>query len=272
LYSLLANRDFARFYDKTEFGLRWQTDISPGLVLNSSIRYENRTPLSFVSFGPIFNSRLLTGDNAFVFNTDLRIRFGQKYSIFPDRRFSDGYTGPQLRLSYSAASINQFNGNRTYHKVSLNLGDDVTLGTKGDLSCFVEGGTLLSDNDQVPFVDRFHFQGNELLIYPTGFSRNTFLNLPFYDFSTEGSFVQAHLNHDFNGWVLGRIPGLMQTGFSLVAGARVLETSDNPTYWEFNVGLNKIGWGLFRVLRVDVVWSVQSGQPTQRNLRFGIGL
>jgi len=63
----------------------------------------------------------------------------------------------------------------------------------------------------------------------------------------------------------------MQTGFSLVAGARYLDTPSNPAYWEFNVGFNNVGWDLFRVLRVDVVWSVQSGQ-TQRNIRFGIGL
>ena len=97
------------------------------------------------------------------------------------------------------------------------------------------------------------------------------MNLPYYDFSTSDRFVQAHINHDFNGWILGRIPGLNQTGFSLVTGARVLEASDNPTYWEFNVGLNNLGWDLFRILRVDSVWSVQSGQ-SQWKLRIGIGL
>ena len=284
IYTLVDEQNFARYYAKTQLGFRWQTDIIPGLVLNSSIRYEDRTQLSnttdFVIFDrderffqpniPTFETDFLTGDQALIFNANLRIRFGQKYSVFPDRRFSDGYVGPQLRLSYAGA-INQLGGDASYHKISLNLGDNVTLGIKGDFSYFAEAGTFLSD-DQVPFVDRFHFQGNELLIYPTGFSRNTFLNLPYYDFSTAGSFVQAHLNHDFNGWILGRIPVLKKTGFSLVAGARVLETSDNPTYWEFNVGLNKIGWDLFRILKVDVVWSVQSGQPTQRNLRFGIGL
>ena len=283
LYTLLTEQNFARYYSKTEVGFRWQTDISPGIVLNSSIRYEDRTQLSnttdFVIFGqdervfesnlPTANTQLVTGDQALLLNANLRIRFGQKYTIFPDRRFSDGYKGPQLRLSYTGA-INSIGADVSYHKISLSLDDRLTLGTKGDFSYFVGGGTFLS-NDSVPFVDHFHFAGNELLIHPTGFSRAGFLNLPYYDFSTSDSFVQAHINHDFNGWILGRIPGLNRTGFSLVTGARVLETSDNPTYWEFNVGLNNVGWDLFRILRVNSVWSVQSGR-SQWKLRIGIGL
>ena len=283
LYTLLTEQNFARYYTKTEVGFRWQTDISPGIVLNSSIRYEDRTQLAnttdFVIFGqdervfesnlPTANTQLITGDQALLFNANLRIRFGQKYTIFPDRRFSDGYTGPQLRLSYTGA-INSIGADVSYHKISLSLYDRITLGTKGDFSYFVGGGTFISD-DSVPFVDHYHFSGNELSLYPTGFSRAAFLNLPYYDFSTSDRFVQAHINHDFNGWILGRIPGLNQTGFSLVTGARVLEASDNPTYWEFNVGLNNLGWDLFRILRVDSVWSVQSGQ-SQWKLRIGIGL
>ncbi len=270
IYSLVANQFFARFYSKSELGLRWQTDVSPGIVLNTSVRYEDRTRIDYSPvFFTSFDARALGDAKALILNADLRIRIGQKYSIFPDRRYSDGYSGPQLRLSYTGA-IRTLGTNLSYHKVSLNIGDYLSIGNKGDFSYFLEGGTFLS-NERAAFVDNFHFQGNQLLIYPSDSEQGTFLNLPYYDFSTNESFVQAHVNHDFNGWVLGRIPGLMQTGFSLVAGARYLDTPSNPAYWEFNVGFNNVGWDLFRVLRVDVVWSVQSGQ-TQRNIRFGIGL
>jgi len=277
IYTLLTEQNFARYYGKRELGFRWQTDISPGIVLNSSIRYEDRSRLNnttdFVIFDqeerefmpnlPTFETLAITGEQALLLSANLRIR-----TLFPDRRFSDGYKGPQFRLSYTGA-IRALGGDASYHKISLNISDQKTLGTKGDFSYYIEGGRLLS-NTEVPFVDRFHFSGNELFISPTNGTR-TFFSLPYYDFSTTGSFIQGHFSHDFNGWILGRIPGLNRTGFSLTAGAKYLDSPIRPSYAELHVGLNNIGWDLFRILRVDSVWSFTEGE-SRWNLRIGIGL
>ncbi len=282
IYTLLTEQNFARYYGKRELGFRWQTDISPGIVLNSSIRYEDRSRLNnttdFVIFDqeerefmpnlPTFETLAITGEQALLLSANLRIRIGQKYTLFPDRRFSDGYKGPQFRLSYTGA-IRALGGDASYHKISLNISDQKTLGTKGDFSYYIEGGRFLS-NTEVPFVDRFHFSGNELFISPTNGTR-TFFSLPYYDFSTTGSFIQGHFSHDFNGWILGRIPGLNRTGFSLTAGAKYLDSPIRPSYAELHVGLNNIGWDLFRILRVDSVWSFTEGE-SRWNLRIGIGL
>ena len=282
IYTLLTEQNFARYYEKRELGFRWQTDVSPGIVLNSSVRYEDRGGLDnttdFVIFDqeereftpnlPANETQLITGEQALLLSANLRIRIGQKYTLFPDRRFSDGYKGPQLRLSYTGA-IRALGGDASYHKISLNISDQKTLGAKGDFSYYIEGGRFLS-NTEVPFVDRFHFLGNELLIAPTT-GTSTFFSLPYYEYSTDDSFVQAHVSHDFNGWILGRIPGLKRTGFSLTAGAKYLDTPSNPSYTELHIGLNNVGWDLFRILNVNSVWSFIDGQ-SQWNLRIGIGL
>jgi hypothetical protein len=54
-----------------------------------------------------------------------------------------------------------------------------------------------------------------------------------------------------------------------VAGAHVLNTDGNKPYSEVSVGLDNIGWGSFRFLRVDYVQSFYQGN-TKGAFVFGL--
>jgi len=58
---------------------------------------------------------------------------------------------------------------------------------------------------------------------------------------------------------LGKIPLLNKLNFNMVIGAHNLSTSNNTPYQEFNIGIDNLGWGKFRFLRVDYVRSYQNG-------------
>ena len=83
---------------------------------------------------------------------------------------------------------------------------------------------------------------------------NRFNVLPYYERSTNTGYFEAHAEHNFKGWVLGKIPGINKLNFNLVAGAHLLSTQDQRLYRELNVGLSNVGWGKFRLLRVDYVY------------------
>jgi hypothetical protein len=68
-----------------------------------------------------------------------------------------------------------------------------------------------------------------------------------------------HAEHDFNGFILGKIPFLNKLNFNLIFGAHNLATPDNKAYQEYTVGIDNIGWGKFRFLRLDYVRSYQNG-------------
>ena len=88
---------------------------------------------------------------------------------------------------------------------------------------------------------------------------NVFNLMPYYDFSTNKSYFEGHLEHDFRGWILGKIPGINQLNLNLIAGAHFLSTEERKTYSEISVGIDNLGFGKFRLLRVDYVRSYYNG-------------
>ena len=69
-----------------------------------------------------------------------------------------------------------------------------------------------------------------------------------------------HLQHDFNGYIWNKIPGLKALGFEFVTGAHFLYTPEQLPYMEFNLGIDRIGWKLFRILRADFVIGYRPGE------------
>ena len=59
--------------------------------------------------------------------------------------------------------------------------------------------------------------------------------------------------------------------YNLIVGAHGFTTKDKTPYQEFSLGLNNIGWGKYRFLRIDYVRSYQSGFINDGVL-FGISL
>lgn len=282
LYTIFAERNYAKYYDKKYYGFSWRTDIAPPVVLTSSLRYEQRAPLVNNVVNPILDrdNRAYTSNdptggaipfnqhNALILDLIARIRFGQKYVMFPDRRFSDGYKGPEMTISWRSA-MSFFNGDVTYQKLAFSISDSKTLGLFGDLNFYANGG-LYFNAEEIPFVDYRHFMGNRLTILESNNYHKRFLAMDYYSRSAADKYFQAHIHHDFNGWILDKIPGINQLGFSLVAGAKYLHSDNFPDYVELHLGLNNLGWNFFRLLRLDGVWSYSDGRG-QWHARIGIG-
>ena len=107
-------------------------------------------------------------------------------------------------------------------------------------------------------MDYQHFNGNQTHI---GFGTylNVFNNLPYYDLSTNDAYLELHTEHDFGGFILGKIPLLNTLNFNMIIGAHLLSTPDHKPYQEYSIGIDNIGWGKFRFLRLDYVRSYQGG-------------
>ncbi len=88
---------------------------------------------------------------------------------------------------------------------------------------------------------------------------NVFNLLPYYKLSTNKSYLEGHIEHDFRGWILGKIPGINTLNFNLIAGAHFLTSESNKPYTEWSVGLDNLGIGKYRLLRLDYVRSYFEG-------------
>ena len=283
-YTLLLRRNHAKYLGLNYLSLRHRSEPWAGFFLNSQIKWEDRLPLvNNTDFSYFRRDEAFTSNNPFnelednpsfdrhqalILDVSANVRFKQKYVRYPDRRFYAGSEGPSLTLRYTGA-FDIGGTDIAYHKIAASLSDNYSLGVAGRFNWYANGGIFFND-EELPLFDQRHFLGSEIFILPNSNYNNRFLLLPYYDYSTDESYLQVHLQHYFDGYLLDKIPGVRKLGWSLVAGTKYLNTPENPAYYEFHVGLNNIGYKIVRLVRLDSVWSLTDGEVGW-GLRMSIG-
>ncbi len=277
--SLYFERNFLKIYERAFAEVNYSQEVFNGLRIFATTSYEDRSPLFNTTDQTFFpqEDEVFTSNNPLdPLDTEIgaidvhqiakgelsaQINFGQKYYNYPTGKFnisSDRF--PTLFLGYEtgfAASEERYNFNQL--KVRLRQGFDIN--NKGRFNYNIKAGTFLGDAEDISFVDYQHFNGNQTRVGTSGSYLNTFNLLPYYERSTNNSYLEAHAEHDFKGWLLGKIPGINKLNFNLVVGAHVLSTVENKPYTEWSVGLDNLGWGKYRLLRLDYVRSNGLGKP-----------
>ncbi len=275
--SLLFERNYIKIYDRGFAEIAYQQELTNGLFFSGNFSYQNRKPLenhtdlvwvdhddlSYSSNNPV--NPELSGLESFeqhhIFKTEalFQIRFGQKYMSYPDGKFNIRESKyPILSFGYEkgfGASENRYN----FDHFKARVNQDLKLGNKGEFAYNLRAGTFLNA-EEIAFPDFRHFNGNQTRI-GNGFSYlNRFNLLPYYAMSTNTTYAEAHAEHNFKGWILGKIPFLNTLNYNLVLGGHALYTEDNKPYSEYSVGIDNLGFGKYRLLRLDYVISNQDGQ------------
>ena len=279
IMTLFFRRNYLKAYDNNFIRADFSRDLGAVFAVRSSIEYEDRSPLTNNYDGSIFykDSRNFTPNiaienhQAFIFRLSLRIKPGERIVRYPDRTFKVGSSWPTLWLHYKRAIKNVAGSDTDFELLHASINKNYSLGTKGDLNIYIHGGTFLNSPDF--FVDNVHFLGNQTHIAYTGTYNYSFLMLPYYDFSTNDDFLQWHIQHSFDGYILGKIPLIRRLNWHLVGGYKqLLKTGDD--YLEWHIGLDNIGYKLFRLFRVDAVWAkrlLDIEQPTvDEGFNFGV--
>jgi len=267
--SLVFENNFIKLFDKTFIRLDYTEEIFNGVRLFSALSYERRSALFNTEFEDEFtsNNPLLPNDfttpafenhNIVKFIATGRIRFKQDYLSYPDAKYTlrnDAY--PTLFITYEggfAVSDDAFN----FSQLRIRLTQNFNIANKGEFGYNLRAGTFL-DSDELTFVDFQHFNGNETRVGTASNYLNSFNLLPYYELSTNDTYFEGHIEHNFKGYILGKIPLLNKLNYNLTVGANLLTTNGNQPYSEFYAGIDNLGWGKFRFLRLDYVRSYQGG-------------
>jgi hypothetical protein len=273
--SLAFKNNFMKLYNLESAAIGYSQDIANGVNLNGKIEYQQRKPLfnntdfSLFSKDDLYTSNNPLAPNDFTtaafekhhltkINLLAKINFGNKYSSRPDGKFNirnEKY--PTLYLGYEKAvaanekkyEFDHFNTRLTY---------DLTLGNKGVLGLNLKAGKFLNA-DNIAFIDYKHFNGNQTHIGQSARYLNVFNLLPYYSNSTNDSYFEAHTEYNDKGYIMNKIPLLNKLKSTLILGAHALSTPNNKPYTEVTVGLDNLGFGKFKMLRVDYVRSYQNG-------------
>lgn len=284
--SLAFEDNYMKLYDRSFVQARFTEELFNGFRFYSTLSYERRKALfntteqvifpegddEYTSNNPLSESAYgiapFETHNIVKLNVSARINFGQEYLSYPDSKFNitkEKY--PTLLVGYEkglGATTDDYN----FDQVKARLYQSFNVSNKGRFSYNIRAGKFFNADD-ISFVDFQHFNGNQIHVSQEGNYTDVFNNLGYYDLSTNDSYLEMHAEHDFNGFILSRIPLLNKLNFNLVIGAHALSTPDNKPYQEYTIGLDNIGFGKWRFLRVDYVRSYQSGFASDAIL-FGL--
>lgn len=287
LYALFDKQNLIKIYEKAYAQIGWRQEIANGVLLTAAAEYAQRRPLtlhsdySFVEREDAYASNnpehptayrpSFTRHEAVLVAVSLRLRYKQHYLSYPKRKFIVGSKLPDLWIHYRKG-IPLSDGDADFDHVAVQIRETHrSLGLLGSLSFNVEAGTFLNKS-QVYFMDYKHFNGNETFIgTPSNYYKSFFL-LPYYSHSTSSDYVQAHLEHSFQGFLLDKIPGIRKLGWYTVLGGKFLYTAEQPNYTELSLGFDNIGFGIFRLFRVDGAVALKNGKYRDWGVVFGLTL
>jgi len=258
-----------KIYGKTYGQLAYQQELVNGVFFTSSIEYNQRQALTNQSdysftrteintylsnnpeapriFDPAFEDQ-----EALLLELSLRFRYKQKYISYPKRKYIMGSPLPDLWIDYRKG-ISAFDSDVNFDQLRLRIKENfLPIGIWGYLAFQLEAGTFLNKK-AVPFIDAQHFNGNRTRIGVPQTYNNSFHLLPYYQYSTTSNYFEAHYQHHLEGYLLDKIPGVRSLGWTSVIGASFLYTEEEEDYLELSFGLDRLGFGLFRLFRFDLV-------------------
>ncbi|MGM0635419.1 MAG: DUF5686 and carboxypeptidase regulatory-like domain-containing protein [Bacteroidota bacterium] len=269
-------RSYIKLYDRLFAEALYSQEFFNGFRGFASIGFEERSPLTNATNSRIWvnNGDGFTANNPFApasFGSESFqkhqiaiakiggiFNFGQKYISRPDGKYnipSSKY--PTLSFVYEkgfAADLSDYN----FDVLKVRVTQNINLKNLGKFAYSINAGTFFGD-ESVSAVDLKHFNGNQTYFETASNYLNRFNLMPYYEFSTNQNYTDWHAEHNFNGFILNKIPGIRQLNLNLIAGAKTLVTENRKPYSELSIGVDNIGIGKLRFLRVDYVQPYHNG-------------
>jgi Family of unknown function (DUF5686)/CarboxypepD_reg-like domain len=273
--TLFFRNNFMKLYNLEFAKIRYSQDLFNGINLNGQLEFQQRKPLfnttnySITKSDDSYSSNNPSEPNDYInpgfekhslakISLNAKINFGNKYISRPDGKFNiRNNKYPTVFLNYEkafAATEKKYE----FDQVSTRIIYDITLNNKGNLGINIKAGTFFNAA-AISFIDYEHFNGNQTHIGQSERYLNVFNLLPYYSHSTNDSYFEFHSEYNDKGYIMNKIPLLNTLRTNLILGFHTLALPEANPYSEFTIGLDKLGFGKFKMLRVDYVHSYQNG-------------
>jgi hypothetical protein len=282
IYTLLAEQNFLKVYEKTYGKITFGREIVNGLILNAVTEFserkninnaenlpkiyrdvENREFSSANPQNPLAENIENATSRLFALTAIVQIRPGQKFASYPNLKFRYASKYPVLTFYYTRAIAGVLGSNAQFEHIRGSLRHEVNLNMLGNLQFELRGG-YFGDTTAMYFADNKHFMTSQTIFSHGQF--DAFYALPYYTRSAARPYAEGHFEHHFGGFILNKIPLLKKLRLSEKAGFHFLYQKEKPYYWEANFGLDKIA----RVFRLDYVLAKGEQQKFAHYIRLHI--
>jgi hypothetical protein len=281
LYSLFEKQNYQKLYQKQFVSASLSGRITGGWKASASAEWANRKWLPNSSTYSFFDpaNRVFTSNNPLIpaqdvplfpenqsFKINLRTSydFSDKYETYPSGRRYLPSKYPTIGLNYTKGIKSLLGSDVDYDLLSADISkSDIDMGFYGKTSFFAGAGKFLNTN-KLFYPDFKHFDGNQILAYTPGINR--FLLLDYYNFSTPDKYVEAHLEHNFSGFITNKIPIIRKFKLQEIVDVNYLYTPTLKNYTELGFGLQYLN------IRAMYGISYNSGSKVNSAFRLGISL
>jgi len=284
--SLVQQLNYFKIYERWIAGFQVKRHYGNGFSWNASIQYEDRIPLqnttqfSFVqkrntneftdNLPTEFAGNPMIRHQAFIANAQISFQPGLRYTQFPDRKEPQGSKAPVFTLFYQKGIPNLLNSTVDYDKWHFKIQDEVNIKRLGSFEYAALVGGFLNDKSvQIP--DMKHLLGNRFTL-ATPYLRS-FQLAPYYRYSnTAKIFGEFHLEYYLKGLISNKLPLFRQAHWYFVLGNNSFYINQNQYYTEAFVGIDNLGFKIFRGIRCDFIKSWDSFKQSSTGLRVGFKL
>lgn len=283
--SLFFKNNYMKLYEKNYLSARYNKEVINGINMYFGLEYADRNSVfNQTDYVLIAQNKLYTSNNPLdsddfengaidrhqlvKFNLTTQINFGQKYIARPDGKINlRNSKYPTLVFGYEKGMLSQ-EKNYEYDLFTGRVSYSKTVGNKGDFGINIKGGKFFNAHG-IAFVDYKHFNGNQTHVTSASRNLNAFNLLPYYSHSTNKEYYEMHFEHNFNGYVMNKIPVLNLLKSNLVVSFRQLAVPEFKPYHEMSVGLDRLGFGKFKNFRIDYVKGFNGSTAATEGFMFG---
>ena len=276
---LFFEDNIIKTYQSSFIRAGFNTGIGSGLSFNAAIQYASRAPLDNTTdftlkdrankfYSPNYPTEIvaanITPHQVLLITTGLRWQPGARYVELPQRTINIGGKSPVFSLQLTKSIKGVAGSDGSFAKWRFDMTDQINLKLKGLFRYRVGWGGFINDK-QVQLPDYTHFNGNNWQ-FGTG-DLNSFQLLPMYQLSnTEPFYWLAHAEYNLKGFITNKIPGIKKLNLYLLTGLNTCYVNSDRRYFEWFVGVDN----LFKLFRVDHIFSYQPGRPMQSTIRLGV--
>ncbi len=206
------------------------------------------------------------------------------YGFGVEQRFGKNLF-PSFVINYKKGYKGVLGSQFSYDKIQIKYSQPILLGKLGRLKTTIDAGKTFG---KVPIALLSPIPANQTF----WITRSTFSLINYYDFVTD-TYIAGHFDHHFGGLILNKIPLIkklklrsvlvFKTVYGTISSDNIAINKsnityvapDNKLYYEYGFGLENIGYGNIRPIRVDFLWRGKhtsvNGLPSPKfAIRIGI--
>jgi len=236
----LTNLSPSNYYFNDGIQITHKFEVVNGLFLNTDFNLDRRSSISNLKFynwqGDFLQMKPpISFDPYNIFKTDFSLSYTpqQKYRTEPTQKIILGSRWPTIKLNYKKGWKNVLGSHVNFDQIELSIFQTFNIKTFGKSYYIIEGGKFINQ-DSVYYIDQKFFRAGDigltsLLMSP---QKTSFQNLA-QAYQTRGLYLEFHYVHNFNGYIINKIPYMKKLRItSSVGGGMLFIPEYNNLYYQ----------------------------------------